>query len=149
MGGTGPHGTNILPEWLAIAWTIVFVVFVVILVLHARHLVASRGQTRLWHAGHILMALGMAVMYAPASINPVSLPAGFWQLVFATTATMILMWALGRMLARRPTNLLWPLMTVDMAAMVYMWDQTSFVATITWLLVAYLGSGHCWCRKPV
>jgi hypothetical protein len=33
-------------------------------VIHARHALDSDGQRRLWHSGHVLMALGMVFMFA-------------------------------------------------------------------------------------
>src|SRR5271156_3735179 len=75
------HGaTNILPDWLAVIWTLVFIAIVVI---HIRHVLDSDdGQRRIWHSGHVLMAFGMAFMFAPASIDHFNIPSGFWQIAF-------------------------------------------------------------------
>jgi hypothetical protein len=76
------HGaTNILPNWLAVVWTLAFIAIVVI---HVRHLRDTRGQQRLWHSTHVLMAVGMVFMYAPASIDHYNVPNGFWQLAPST-----------------------------------------------------------------
>src|SRR5271156_5731224 len=82
MSMSGGHGTtNILPEWLAVIWTLVFIAIIVI---HVRHVLASDdGQRRIWHSGHVLMAFGMTFMFAPASIDHFDIPSGFWQLAFA------------------------------------------------------------------
>jgi Domain of unknown function (DUF5134) len=133
MGGAG-HGTNILPSWLAVIWTLVFIAIVVI---HSRHLLDSAGQRRVWHSGHVAMALGMAFMFAPASIDSFDIPSGFWQLAFANGALATVAWMIAQALARRPVNVLWLVMAVDLAAMTYMWSPSGFVAPITWLLVAY------------
>ena len=129
------HGaTNILPDWLAIIWTLVFVA---IFVTHLRHVLNTRGQRRLWHSGHVLMAAGMAFMFAPTSIDHFNIPPTFWQLAFANAAAVMVAWTLAQVLSGRAVNLLWIVIAVDLAAMVYMWSYNGFVAPITWLLVAY------------
>ncbi len=130
------HGTaNILPTWLAVIWTLVFLAIVVI---HARHVLDSDdGQRRTWHSGHVLMALGMAFMFAPSSIDHFDVPSGFWQLAFANGALAVLAWMLAQALSRRAINVLWLVMALDLGAMAYMWSPSGFQAPITWLLVAY------------
>ncbi len=131
----GAHGTtNILPAWLAVIWTLVFAV---ILVIHARHVLDSDGQRRIWHSGHVLMALGMAFMFAPASIDHFNIPSGFWQLAFANGALAATAWMLAQALDGRAINVLWLVMAIDLGAMAYMWSPSGFQAPITWLLVAY------------
>jgi hypothetical protein len=133
----GAGSTNILPSWLAVLWTLVF--FVIIGV-HARHVLQSEGQRRWWHSGHVFMAIGMAFMYAPASIDSLNIPAGFWSLAFANGAIAILLWVLVQAFAGRGTNLLWLVMAFDLGAMAYMWSPSGFQAPITWLLVAYFAA---------
>jgi Domain of unknown function (DUF5134) len=127
-------GTNILPEWLAVIWTLAFIAIVVI---HALHLRDSHGQRRLWHSGHVLMACGMAFMFAPSSIDHFNIPSGFWQLAFANGAIAIVLWMLAQALSGRAINVLWLVMAIDLGAMAYMWSPSGFQAPITWLLVAY------------
>jgi hypothetical protein len=138
MGGmsmsVGSHTTNILPDWLAVIWTLVFLA---IIASHARHVLQSEGQRHWWHSGHVAMAIGMAFMFAPASIDHFNIPTGFWSLAFANGAIAIVLWMLAQALAGRGTNLLWLVMAFDLAAMAYMWSPTGFQAPITWLLVAY------------
>ncbi|MGA2455726.1 MAG: DUF5134 domain-containing protein [Solirubrobacteraceae bacterium] len=135
---TGAHGTtNILPEWLAVIWTLVFIAIVVV---HTLHLRDSHGQRRLWHSGHVLMALGMAFMFAPSSIDHFDIPSGFWQLAFANGAIATLLWMLAQAFDGRAINVLWPVMAVDLGAMAYMWSPSGFQAPITWLLVAYFAA---------
>ncbi|MEA2199334.1 MAG: hypothetical protein QOJ25_3385 [Solirubrobacteraceae bacterium] len=131
----GLHGAiNLLPDWLAVIWVLVFLgVFLV----HIRHLVQTRGPRQLWHAGHILMAIGMAFMFIPASIVDLNIPASFWQLTFAGAALVIVAWMLTEAVDRHPINALWIVAVTDLAAMVYMWSPTGFQAPLTWLLVAY------------
>ena len=83
------------------------------------------------------MAIGMAFMFAPASIDHFNIPTGFWSLAFANGAIAIVLWMLVQAFAGRGTNLLWLLMAFDLGAMAYMWSPTGFQAPITWLLVAY------------
>jgi len=129
------HGTtNILPSWLAVLWAIAFLA---ILVIHARHVYESEGQRRLWHSGHVAMALGMFFMYAPASINAISLPAGVWQIAFADGALAVLAWMLVQAMAGRAVNVLWMVMAIDLGAMAYMWSPSGFQSPLTWILVAY------------
>jgi hypothetical protein len=135
MSMSAVHGaTNILPEWLAIVWALVFVA---IFVIHLRHVLDTHGQRRLWHSGHVLMAAGMAFMFAPTSIDHFNIPATFWQLAFANAAAVMVAWTLAQLLSGRAVNLLWIVIAVDLAAMVYMWSPNGFVAPVTWLLVAY------------
>jgi Domain of unknown function (DUF5134) len=136
MSMSAAHGTtNILPEWLAVIWTLVFIAIIVI---HTRHVLDSDdGQRRIWHSGHVLMAFGMAFMFAPASIDHFNIPAGFWQLAFANGAIAVLLWMLAQALSGRAINVLWLVMAIDLGAMSYMWSPSGFQAPLTWLLVAY------------
>jgi hypothetical protein len=134
--GVGHGTTNILPEWLAILWTLVFIAIIVI---HGRHVLESRGQRQIWHSGHVLMALGMAFMFAPASIDHFNIPSGFWQLAFANGAILILAWMLAQALSAHAINVLWLVMAIDLGAMAYMWSPSGFQAPLTWILVAYFG----------
>jgi hypothetical protein len=135
MSMTAAHGaTNILPNWLAIVWTIVFLA---IFVIHLRHVTQTHGQRRLWHSGHVLMAAGMVFMFAPASLDHFNISATFWQLAFANAAGVMVAWVLFQVLSGRAANLLWLVIAVDLAAMVYMWSPNGFVALVTWLLVSY------------
>jgi hypothetical protein len=138
MGGMSmshaPGATNILPDWLAVVWTLVFLAVIVV---HVRHVLDTRGQRRVWHSGHALMAAGMLFMFAPASLDHFNIPATFWQLVFANAAGAILLWILVALSSGRSVNALWAVLAVDFVAMIYMWSPDGFVAPVTWLLVAY------------
>jgi hypothetical protein len=134
----GGHGIlNILPTWLAVIWTLVFIAIAVV---HLRHLRESRGQRRLWHSSHVLMALGMGFMYAPSSIVRLDIPRSFWQLTFAGGALVIVAWMLTEAAERRAINALWVVMATDLAAMVYMWSSSGYRPAVTWLLVAYFAA---------
>lgn len=138
MSMSAAHGTtNILPEWLAVIWTLVFIAVVAV---HALHLRDSHGQRRPWHSGHVLMAIGMAFMFAPPSIDHFNVPSGFWQLAFANGALAILAWMLAQALAGRAINVLWLVMAIDLGAMAYMWSPSGFQSPITWILVVYFAA---------
>lgn len=130
----GSHATNILPSWLAVLWMLAFFV---IIATHARHVLESEGQRRFWHSGHVFMALGMAIMYAPASVDHFNIPPGFWSLAFANWSIAIVLWMIVQAFAGRGTNVLWLAIAFDMGAMAYMWSPSGFQAPITWILVAY------------
>lgn len=136
LRGPGAHAVlNILPEWLGVAWTLVFLA---VAGSHLRHLLDTTGQRRPWHACHVLMAFGMAFMFAPAVLDPLSVPASFWRLVFACAGLLAATWAIGGV--GRAATLIWLLTAVDLAVMLFMWSgsTTGSGASLSWLLVAYL-----------
>lgn len=136
MSHGSAHGVvNLLPEWLGVAGV---AIFALIAVSHLRHLTMTKGERGPWHACHVLMAAGMAFMYAPAAIDLPSIPMMFWRVAFAVAGVIAGLWALGD--RRRAPNLIWLLTAVDLGAMVYMWSPGSWVAPLTWILVAYLAS---------
>ncbi len=138
MSMSAGHGaTNILPQWLAVIWTLVFIAIIVI---HTRHVRDSGGQRRIWHSGHVLMAFGMAFMFAPASIDHFNIPSGFWQLVFANGAIAIVAWMLSQALSRPRDQRAVAGDGDRPRAMAYMWSPSGFQAPITWLLVAYFAA---------
>jgi Domain of unknown function (DUF5134) len=132
MGGAG-HTMPLVPEWLGIAGA---AVFVVIAASHLRHLTTATGQRRPWHACHVLIAVGMAFMYAPAAIDPFVIPDGFWRVVFALACVLAALWSMGGV--QRAPTLMWLLTAVDLGAMVCMWT-TNLSASLCWALVVYLG----------
>jgi hypothetical protein len=145
---TGAHaGVDLLPDWLAIVWTLIFLA---ILVTHARHVLRDDGQRRYWHVGHVLMAAGMIVMFAPPSIDPLDLPAGLWQLAFAAAAGLVLGWTVHKAVIREAVSVLWLVLALDLAAMVYMWSESAFRPAITWVLVTYFAAqAVVWVTNPM
>lgn len=129
----GAHAINLLPEWLGIVGV---GIFVLIAISHLRHLAMTTGERAPWHACHVLMAIGMGFMYAPAAIHAPAVSAAFWQVLFGVTGIVVAVWALVGTL--RPPNLIWLQTAVGLGAMVYMWSPGSFAAPLTWFLVAYL-----------
>ncbi len=138
MGGismpASPSATNILPQWLAVVWTLVFLCIAVV---HVRHILDTAGERRLWHSGHVLMAIGMMFMFAPPSLDHFAIPAEFWRLAFANGAGAVVVWMLIAISNDAPVNRLWLITGIDLAAMVYMWSPAGFVPAVTWLLVTY------------
>ena len=129
------HGaSNILPDWLAVIWTLVFAV---LLVVHARHAMQTQGERRFWHLGHVLMAFGMMFIFAPGSLDHLDIPHGFWPVLFATASGVVIAWLLTRTLNGQSANGLWLVLAFDLAAIAYMWSPSGYVAPLTWLLVAY------------
>jgi hypothetical protein len=140
--GAGGHSLNLLPVWTATAWT---AIFLVIAASHLRNMSKTTGQRRPWHACHVLMALGMAFMYAPMEINPLAVPSTFWKLVFAAAGLIAAVWAIGG--GGRVSILIWLLSSIDLCAMIYMASGTAHTSTapVTWLLTAYvLGEAVMW-----
>ena len=133
--GAAAHRLNLLPVWIGVAWT---VVFLVIAGSHVRNMNRTTGQRRPWHACHVLMAMGMAFMYAPAEIDPLAVPSAFWKLVFAAAGLIAAVWAIGGV--GRVSILIWLLSSIDLCAMIYMASGTgrADTAPVTWLLTAYV-----------
>jgi hypothetical protein len=133
--GTNGGGSGVpalVPEWLGIAGA---AIFVAIAVSHLRHLAAADGQRRPWHACHVLIAVGMAFMYAPAVIDPLGVPARFWQIVFAVACILAAVWSMSG--GQRTPTLMWLLTAVDLGAMACMWTP-HVSASLCWALVIYL-----------
>jgi hypothetical protein len=126
---------NLLPSWLGVLWA---VVFLAVAVSHTRHLMHATGQRRTWHACHVLMAVSMAVMYAPSGIGPLSVPSAYWEIVFAGVGLAAAVWAIASV--GRASTWIWLLTSIDLGAMLFMWTSTrdQGTAATTWLLAAYL-----------
>ncbi len=125
----------LLPDWLRYVWA---AALVVVLVLHLRHAESMRGEVRLWHVGHILMAAGMIAMYLlPQADHPHLYWGGvalYGALTLAAGAYAATAWS-G---AGAPS---WPWLasTVDMAVMTYMsLPRDDRPAWITYVAIAYL-----------
>jgi hypothetical protein len=129
-GGSGLPA--LVPEWLGVVGA---AIFTVIAVSHLRHLATAVGQRRPWHACHVLVAVGMAFMYAPTAIDPLGIPARFWQIVFAVACVLAALWSMSG--TQRTPTLMWLLTAVDLGAMVCMWPP-NVSASLRWVLVIYL-----------
>lgn len=113
-----------------VVWT---VAFALVAVVHLGHAVMMPGRHRVWHAGHIVMAAGMVVMFWPG--QPMSgflAAAGVW--VYASAAGLAALgWGIARWRRIRP-GWLWLAGVADFAAMAYMFAMMS--AQLAWLSVA-------------
>lgn len=151
-GGVDAMSMPMLPVWLRVVCVVVLGAVVVV---HIGHGWARPGQRRWWHAGHVVMAAGMALMYGlPAMGHAVWNRAGLALFSLATIAlaavTVVLRGREGVL------NPLWLFSGLDMLAMTYMFVPSSFrPSLLTVVFLAYLagqvaawGSG-LWDRLPV
>ncbi|MGH3829884.1 MAG: DUF5134 domain-containing protein [Pseudonocardiaceae bacterium] len=127
-----------LPAWLRI---LASGAFVVVLLIHVRHLVTASPRGRVWHAGHVLMALGMIDMVAPTS--GMLVPAWAGEVIFSGAALAVAGFALSesaraeRARGRR-LGWLWPVVGIDLAAMVWMFAMPApRLGWLTGLLVGW------------
>ncbi|MGH3547209.1 MAG: hypothetical protein ACRDQU_03605 [Pseudonocardiaceae bacterium] len=141
-----------LPDWLRVVWV---VALGVVIVTHLWHAYCKLGQCRWWHAGHIVMAVGMVVMYLPGSMARAGLSrtgvALFGGAALATAGA-------AAVLRRREGafNLLWAVVAVDLLIMAYMWLPAAIrPSPLDYALAGYLGcqllawSLGLWERDPV
>jgi hypothetical protein len=131
------HGgsLNLLPTWLGVAMT---VVFLGIFLNHLRHAADASGQRRFWHIGHVVMALGMAFMFVPESLDPFDFSPVVWQTIFVTALVLLAGWLAHQALSHHGASGLWVLLAVELWAMLYMWSPGATQAPLSWLLIAYL-----------
>jgi hypothetical protein len=129
----GGQTAALVPAWLGVTGA---VIFIAIAASHLRHLATATGQRRQWHTCHVLIAVGMVFMYAPAALDPLSIPAGFWRIVFGLACVLAALWSMGG--AQRAPTIIWLLTAVDLGAMAGMWTP-SLGASLRWTLVVYLG----------
>ena len=104
-----------IPASVGTAWT---VVFVLILLVHLRHAATMPGAHRLWHCGHLLMALGMIAMFAPTRSMVVSATAG--TVVFVVAAAALAGYLVSARPRGRGVSPLWVLSVLDLTWMAYM-----------------------------
>lgn len=131
--GGGP--VNLLPGPLCAAMV---VVYLAIFVNHLRHAFDTGRQRRLWHVGHVLMALGMAYMFIPSSAGAPVIAGGVWQAIYGCALLIVVLGMTAYTAGRRAPSGLWLLLAVDLAAMLYMWSPGDLTVPISWALVAFL-----------
>lgn len=126
-------GMSLLPDWMRLVWVVAFAGVVAV---HVGHAWAMRGQRRIWHATHALMALGMIAMFASRMISGVARTA--WEVVFAVSAAGVAAWVAR---GPRPINGLWAISIADLVAMVYMFALPgAAVSPLTYALAGYFGA---------
>jgi Domain of unknown function (DUF5134) len=137
----GMGAGHLLPDWLRIVWV---VIYAAILLLHLRHAIGMSGQQRLWHSGHILMALGMVYMFLPNGV--ISLPIVVGVVIFALAAVAIAGWVVYALANRRPLDFLWVILLIDMLGMTYMFvAQQTAIGALLYLFAAYFAvEMGCW-----
>lgn len=125
-------GTSLLPAWLRV---VAMVAYGAVLVVHLWHLRSAAVEVRLWHAGHVLMALGMIDMVAPGSAMVV--PASVGRFVFTAVAAAVAVGSVAVVWLRRISGL-WPAATLDLAAMAYMFAMPGIGGSwLPWLLTVW------------
>jgi hypothetical protein len=117
-----------LPSWLGLTWV---AIFAVILIAHLWHIVIMTGRDRLWHSVHVLMALGMIVMFAPT--GRMIVPSSVGMAVFAASAVAVACLLLWDYAHRHNLGQLWAASVVDLATMVYMFAMMS--TRVLWLTI--------------
>jgi hypothetical protein len=119
-----------LPVWLRVVWT---VAFAGVLLVHLWHLRVPSARVRVWHSGHVVMALGMLVMFAPTAGMLVSSRTG--EIAFTVAAAAMAAVTVAAFALRRGSEL-WPLAVVDLAAMIYMFAMPG-IRVLSWVLVGW------------
>jgi hypothetical protein len=141
-GGQTPAGVNLLPSALC---AVAVLIYLAIFVTHVRHARETSGQRRLWHLGHVAMALGMAYMFMPASAAPLTIADGRWQALYGIGLALVTTWLVWQALSSGGASGLWLLLAADLLAMLYMWSPGALHGSYSWLLVAYLtGEALAW-----
>ncbi|HUR72824.1 MAG TPA: DUF5134 domain-containing protein [Sporichthya sp.] len=134
-GAAGGPYLNLLPLWLQVVWVLALAAVT------ASHFLTAgfaRGEARVWTGAHALMGLGMLYMFLPWARSP--LPAGALVALFGAAAGIGLLALAGDWNDGRPVRLMWLLVTVDMAAMAYMFQ---LVDSGAWLLTYGLVVWYC------
>jgi hypothetical protein len=116
--------TNWLPTWVALLWS---AGFLLVLAVHLRYTIIN-GRARLWHATHVLMALGMLDMFWPSSTMPVERQYGLR--VFALTGICTLTLFAVAALREEPERLLWEVTVIDLAALIYIFARPGLESNV-------------------
>lgn len=129
-GHAGHHDNPWMPMWLHV---IASGAFVVVAVLHVRHAVRAPIRVQLWHAGHVLMALGMLTMFLPLQAVPV--PAWLGVGLFVVAAAGALGVLGDELVRRRRVAWSWLITAVDFGAMALMFAEPA----AHWLAAVLVG----------
>ena len=134
-GTMASMGTDLLPVWVTWLW---LVALAAVLVLHCAHLVRVDGQHRWFHASHILMLISMLYMYASMEFKWSWFPNEWWVAIFSVSTGAVVVWVAYRFVQRHPISVLWVLVLIMQASMIYMW-LPNWAPALTWTLVVYYG----------
>lgn len=117
-----------IPEPVGMVWV---ALFAAVTVNHVGHAVFLPGRHRRWHAGHVLMAVGMTVMFWPGAGMLVATSAGV--VVYAAAAALLATVLVVAGVRGARVGRLWLLSVADLAAMAYMLAMMS--SRVAWLSV--------------
>jgi hypothetical protein len=138
-------GSTWLPGWLG--WVLA-AAYATVIGVHLRHVHGASAQGRFWHGGHVLMALGMIVMFLPSGAGLVPATVGTAVFVLAAVAMGVL--ALSEAVVGGVRAAIVVITTLDLAAMAFMFSPAStgraWVSLLVagWFVVQALGwaTGH-------
>lgn len=154
MGGdmSGMMSTGLLPSWLRIVWAATLASVVMV---HAWHALLMPGQRRWWHLTHIVMAIGMALMYLLPRVPYAALYSTGLGLFAVTTLVVVTTTVVARS-REGAINPIWVVTALDYLAMTYMLINPGLRPEwLSYLFVAYLASeivawcAHLFDRLPV
>lgn len=120
-------------SWIAgpVVATVWAVLFVLVAIVHVAHLAVMSGRHCLWHAVHVLMAVGMVVMFWPGGVLLV--PAAVVVTVYSLAAGTLAVGLVVARLRRARLGPLWLANVVDLTAMAYMFAMPT--TRLAWLSV--------------
>ena len=135
-----------MPSWGLVLLT---VAYLLILAVHLRHLLEVRGEARVWHLVHVLMALGMVNMAIPTAWTGLSgMPVnatvtGYFFAVITVFCAAMTGFALSD---RDRVTTLWAMVSVGAAGMTWMYlyvGRDGWYAAVTVAFVAWFLSRRC------
>lgn len=138
-------GSTWLSSWLG---SVLWVAYVAVIVVHVHHISGATAQGRFWHGGHLLMALGMIVMFAPTHSMVVSPSVS--TAIFVVAAVAMGVFAVSEVARGGARGAIVVIAAVDLAAMAFMFSPASMRLTwlslvaAVWFVVQTLGwvTGH-------
>jgi hypothetical protein len=134
MAGGGGTAINILPLWVQVVWVLLLAA---VTAMHLLTLGFARARAQVWTGAHTLMGAGMLYMYLPWSSAP-PIPDGAFVAVFAGLTVVGLLGLAGDWNEGRPVRMMWVLVTVDLAAMAYMFSLAhAGVGLLTYALAGW------------
>jgi hypothetical protein len=142
---SGMMSAGLLPSWLRIVWAAALAGVVVV---HAWHALLMPGQRRWWHLTHIVMAVGMALMYLLPRIPYAALYSAGLGL-FAVIALVVVTATVVARSREGAVNPIWVATALDYLAMTYMLINPGLRPDwLSYLFVAYLASEIvAWCAR--